>query len=313
MKTLAFLSPLFLLLAAHAAPQQELSPELNHLRGYADEEHSLIDATRKFDLDVRKFMETTQEKIKQLVDQGDEEAAEAKFEEMKRRVGLVDEAWQFVTNRYSYSPRAAVFYGEFLYDIRGYQESGVRFWKMALTFDERMSSAHNNLGLHYMHSGFYDQGLTHLGKSLDIEPENPDYLYNMVQIYMVYFPQIEKRYAKMSKKKIYKEAMRLSRKAARNANDDYEINMDYALNFYLAEKFDVEPDWEDAAEAWAHARTLADGDQAVFYTTLNEGRTCIRAKRWDTAVQRLEEASKMEPDSQVVRDLLSQARAQKSR
>ncbi len=55
-------------------------------------------------------------------------------------------------------------------------------------------------------------------EALEVEPDNPDFLYNATQLYLNFYPQVAKRY-EWPKKKVYHEAMKMSRKAAKLAED----------------------------------------------------------------------------------------------
>jgi tetratricopeptide (TPR) repeat protein len=171
--------------------------------------------------------------------------------------------------------------------------------------DEDLAMPYNNLGLHYFHSGDYDRGLTNIGKALDLEPENPDFLFNTTQIYLTYFPQIEKEFG-MDKEKLYKEAMRMSKDAAKYAPNDFQILQDYAANFYAGENFGVEVNWSEAALAWQQALPMAPSDADKFYVLLNEGRTWKFANQPGKAAEALNKALVYEPDSRVAKQLLEE-------
>lgn len=289
----------------HGAP---LSEELTHLESLAPDETALVAAVRRFYTQQKALVEWDGEMARKYTEEAKPDLVAAKGDDIEHRLALIEEAWRFVLQHYERNARANNYFGEFLYDYKGQQNAAERLWRFALLDDEDLGSAHNNLGLHLMHTGRYTEGLRHLGRALKLEPKNPDYLYNAAQTYLIYFTQIEKRF-KMTRKKIYKEAMRFSRKATKYAPDDFEILKDYATNFYAAENFGIEADWTAASEAWAQARTCAETLQNRFFTLLNEGRTWIRAKRWAKAAERLEQALELRPGSTVTQRLLEEARS----
>ncbi|MFA6244537.1 MAG: hypothetical protein WC655_26580, partial [Candidatus Hydrogenedentales bacterium] len=167
---------------------------------------------------------------------------------------------------------------------------------------------HNNLGIHYCHNGDYRMGLQYLEKAIDLDSENPDYKYNLAQIYLINWPAVQEVH-KWDKKKVYYEAMKLSKKAAELDPEDYELLQDYAVNFFAAENFEVEADWEVAAKAWQQARTKALRNDQVFFTWLNEARVLARKPDFARALTCLDEALKLEPGSDVVKKLRSEVQA----
>lgn len=293
--------------------QDPIPEELAKLHALSDDEMGLVDAARRLDLRLQKQIEVDRKVAQEHYAKGEEELAIGKGEEIVRIVELIEDAWEFVTRRYPRNARAQNYYGELLYDLKKEQARGERRWRMALSLDGNLSEAHNNLGLHYMHTGLYDEGLRHLSKALELEPENPDFLFNIVQIYLNYFPEIEKRYKNVKPRKHYRKAMQWSKKATKYAPDDYEILADYANNFYAAENFDTRANWDDAAEAWEHARKCATTKNQIFHTLINEGRAWLRAKEWAKATTRLDEAMKHHPGSDVIQALLDRARKRTSK
>ena len=65
---------------------------------------------------------------------------------------------------------------------------------------------------------------------------------------------------------------------------------------------------EEAALAWQRARPQARTDIERFYTYLNEGRVWLRSDKAENALKPLTEAAALQPDSDVVAQLLRKAR-----
>ena len=101
--------------------------------------------------------------------------------------------------------------------------------------------------------------------------------------------------------------MRNSKKAARLLPDEYEFQLDYAVNFYAGENLEVKVNWSDAARAWQKAGEVAGTTNDRFYSYLNEGRTWSRAKNYRSSVTALKAALAILPDSAVAADLLKKA------
>lgn len=199
--------------------------------------------------------------------------------------------------------RVRNFRGNILYDNFGKQVEGVKEWHTAISLDSDYSQPYNNLGMHYFHVGRYPLGFQNMDRALDLEPKNPDFLFNMAQNYLIFGPEVEKQRG-WSKKKVYKEAMKLSHRAVKEAPEDYQLLEDYAVNFLAAENFGVKADWKDAAKAWQAAREHAPNQIKLFYTWLNEGRVWKRADREKDALNCFKEAQKVLPDNELVQRLI---------
>lgn len=178
----------------------------------------------------------------------------------------------FGLKSYDHNARVHNFNGTVAYDALNRQLDGVKEWLAAVSLDPDYSDPYNNLGMHYFHSGEYVLGFQNMDRALELEPKNPDYCFNMAQNYLIYRPQTEKQRG-WDDKRIYKEAMKLSKKAAKLAPEDFQILQDYAVNFLAAENFGETPDWKAAAKAWEVARKHAKRDVDIYFTWLNEGRS----------------------------------------
>ncbi len=296
-------------MTAQLGDAQAASPELLRLLELKADGREFVEATRRFDLEQQKLIEWDLKLAGEHQDNGEPKLAVEKQEDAKRRVALIDEAWRQVLGEYPNDSRANTYYGELLYDYLGDSMGGVQLWLLAIHVDDKEGRGHNNLAIHYFHSGDYDKGLKHLGKALKEEPKNPDFLYNAAQLYLNHFPFIAEKYD-ISKQKLYEQAMKHSRDAAKYAPDDYEIVSDYATNFYAAEGFEVKVDWKQAAEAWRAARKIAKSEEDKFFTLLNEGRTWLRASDNKNAAAALTQALMIRPDSEAAKKLLDEANGQ---
>lgn len=224
--------------------------------------------------------------------------AAAAARELRERLPKLEALAEYGMQRYSNNARVRNFNGRILYDYQGDQMGGVKEWHTAISLDSSYSNPHSNLGMHYFHSGRYSLGFEYMDKALELEPDNPDYCFNMAQNYLIFRPQTEKHRG-WSPKKIYKEAMKLSERAAKNAPDDFEILQDYAVNFQAAENFGVKAKWKKAARAWQEAREHARSDNERFYTWLNEGRAWRALGNKNEAIRCFEEGLKIRPESKV--------------
>ncbi len=277
----------------------ELPPELQHLPALAGDEKALTQAIR----DVDKAQTALARQAMEQARDSSETTPPPLLAAARGPLMLVRQAYEFGLSHFTGNPSLHNYYGEFLYDWAGEREAALREWNTALSVDANCSNAHNNLGLHLVHNGDYRLGLKHLDEALRLEPKNPDYLYNIAQVYLVHWPQVQE-IRDWTPKKIYRHAMKCSRKAAELAPEDYELVVDYAVNFFAGERFKVKVPWKRAAKAWAAARKQAGDEIAVFYTWLNEGRVWMEARNEKNAARCLREALKLRPDSEPAKQLL---------
>ncbi len=304
MNILLCLAASFVLLGQNAL---EPPPELAFLKESIDSESVLVDAMRKYDMEQTALAAQQLAEAKYLEKAGQSELAQQKSAEAQQLLERIKAGYEYVIANYRNSARAHTYYGELLYDYLGEMDGAIRAWQLANSLEPKYARPLNNLGLHYCHTGQYEQGLAALDEALELEPNNPDYLYNLAQVYLVNFPQVQ-TLRKWSKEKVYAQAMKLSKKAVENDPEDFDLLQDYAVNFFAAEQvFNIKPDWKKAAKAWQEARPHARNDAETFYTWLNEGRVWLRDGNKTKAAECFTRSLELKPDSTVAKQLLDQA------
>lgn len=283
---------------------------LKPLEAVWSNEEALTDALRAYDKERAKRMDQLLEEVYGKPGGSaapSPETADEKLAEVKQLLSQVREGYEAALREYPSNARLCNYYGELLYDRYNDHAGAIRQWHTALSYDDKLAAAYNNLALHHFHVGEYDTGLRCMDAALKNDKKNPDYYYNMVNFYLAHFPQVAEL-RKWKKDKVYKEAMKMSERAAKYAPDDYDIQQDYAVNFYAAENFGLKAEWEDAAKAWQQARAVARTDDERFYCWLNEGRVWLRGGKPEQGIACLEEALRMKPDSVPARQLLDSVR-----
>lgn len=218
------------------------------------------------------------------------------------RIANAQRAYEFILAKHPDQPRALVFLGELLYDKRGQFEKAAQLWEKAAEKDPAWGRPWTNLGMHACHQGEYKTGLETLQKAVQCDPEQPDYLFNLVQAYLLYAPQMQEL-THWNAATLYREAMKLSQKAAQLAPDDFELTRDYALNFFAAPQNGVTPDWTQAAAAWQQARRCARTPDERLNTWVFEARAWLAQQNWDKAQTCLHEAKALRPDSAIIQNL----------
>jgi len=307
----ATLSLVAIVLLPHTAlsAEETLPPELAFIADVISDEEEAVEAVRRFDAAQIALSDWDMETAQELGTKGEVDDADARVGSSRRRIELIDLAYREILDRYPENARALTYHGELLYDYLGDQATAIKNWRMASSFDETLSTPHNNLGLHYNHTGNYQMGLRELDRALELDEDHADYHFNIAQIYLINGPQVEK-IRRWDKKKIYREAMKHSKLAAELAPDDYHLQQDYAVNFFAAKNFGVDADWNKAAEAWAAARANARDSVEEFYTWLNEARVWIEHEDPAQAEPCLMKALSLAPDSGVATRLLEQVQKQ---
>lgn len=289
--------------AAPAPVQLAPAEELEALKPFLETEQGAVDAIRNFDKAQSALAEAANGRI---ADAQTEEEAMKLQEEVRYRNGLVRSAYETGLAHYPANAQLHNYYGEALYDKLGEHDAALRAWHKAIGLNDKLSNPYNNIGLHKFHTGDYKGGLDYMDLALKLDNKNPDYLYNMVQLYLIHGPQVA-QLRQWEKPRVYREAMRMSREILKLQPGDFHLTQDYATNFYKAEEFGVEADWKEAAEAWAKARKLTDRQDLVFFTWLNEARTWLRAKQFEQAAACAQEALKLMPESPAAKTVLERA------
>ncbi len=294
-----------------ATQEEPLPPELAEWSQVLKEEKRALDMLRQVDRMQQALGEWDLEIARELTRMGDQAAAQTKVEDARKRFRVVRRAYEEFLSRYPNNARANTYYGELLYDRFGDHARAIQCWKLAEQLDRKLSLPLNDLAIHYCHYGQPDLGLKYFERAIELDPDNPDYLFNGAQFYLTLGPHV-KRMHKWDNDRVYKEAMKFSKRAVELRPNDYELWEDYAVNFFAAENFGVEADWKQAADVWRQARAAAKRPDHVFFTWINEARAAIRAKDEARAASCLEEALKLQPDSEVTKQLLAEVRERSS-
>ena len=291
--------------APAAPPPDALPEELSSLSQLWGDEEKLIQGVRQFDLIQQALADWDKKLATEHRMAGDVELAQEKRAQAKHRLDVIRTAYEEVLKRYPKDGRARVYLGELYYDRFGDTARGVNLWEEALSLDPKLHEAMNDLAIHYSHVGEVDKSLECFDRALKLAPDNADYLFNVTQIYLIHWPDVQKHYG-WTKEQTYRKAMVYSQHAAELRPDDYPLLADYALNFFRGEQMGIPVTWGDAAAAWQKAREYVRNKDELFYTWLNEGRVWIRAGQKPKAVACIQEALKLFPDSKVAQNLLSE-------
>lgn len=246
-------------------------------------------------------------KAKSLGQQGEETEAQKALEEARKNLELVKAAYDLGLSHFDNSAVLHNYYGELIYDYFGQPNEAAHHWKQSTQLDSKFARAHCNFGMYALHNGMYSLGIDSMDTALRLQPNDPNFLYNMAQVYLVHSLQLM-QIRKWDRAKIYKEAMTMSEKAAKILPDDYELWRDYGLNFFLGEDFGVKVNWKDAAKVWKTVRAKARNDAEVFNAWLNEARAHKANDDKKKAKQCLDAAQAIWPDSPAAKQLINDFR-----
>ncbi len=288
-----------------AAPEETLNEavELDVLRPALHNKELFEKRVRTFDRLHVAIARYQYLRARELEEQGDAAAAHEASDKAQHHLRLVKAAYDLGLTHFSGSAVLHNYYGELLYDFFGRPHDAARYWQRAIQLDSRLARAHCNFGMYAMHNGMYVMGVQKLDKALELEPRNPDFLFNMTQVYLAHFPQIM-QIRKWDRPRVYREAMKLSERATRYAPTAFDVLRDHALNYFVGEDFGATVKWRDAAKAWQKARSYARTDAELFNTWLNEARVHIRNNDNKRARQCLDAAEAIWPDSAIVQQMI---------
>ena len=279
--------------------------DLSGLRALAHDAEKMVKAARAFDLRQQALAQWDRQLADEYRDAGNMDLAEAKIRESRRRLDAVKAAYDEVIATHPNNAAACNYFGELLYDVYDDPIGAMRHWKQAAVMGRHLAAPLNNMGLYYCHTGNAKQGVVYLEEAVKLEPKNPDFLFNLTQIYLNWRRILEQREG-WKPEKVYREAMKLSARAVKYAPDDFDILQDYAVNFFGGKNFGVEVDWGEAARAWQQARPRARNKNERFYTWLNEARAWREAGNRGRALECLDAAEKIRPDSPYIRSIRGQ-------
>lgn len=273
------------------APQAEALPEvdpayLEPLKALAGDENAFVDQLWTMGNGEFERIATLESEIAEGRIASEKKA---KYDEMQLCVAKLKAIAALGLKTFDHNARVHNFSGTVYYDALGQPLDGVKEWLAAVSLDSNYSDPYNNLGMHYFHTGNYTLGFQNMDRAMELEPKNADYCFNMVQNYLDFYPQTQEHRG-WDEKRVYKEAMKLSKKATKLAPDDFEILQDYAVNFLWAENIKQEPDWKEAVKAWQAARKHAPKPVNVYFTWLNEGRAWRALGKKEEAKRCFEEA-----------------------
>ena len=155
----------------------------------------------------RRFRTGTLISLKTAKENGDQASADEHLNNAQRKLMLAKTAYEYGLQYFDKNARLHNFYGELLYDRVGEETLALKEWKLAHSYDTQWGAPSNNLGLHYCHVGEFRWGLAYFDDALRVEPNNPDYLFNLTQIYLTYDGDVS-RETGISKTAIYEKAMK---------------------------------------------------------------------------------------------------------
>ncbi len=268
-----------------------------------DSEEEIINSFRLHDKQQQALAENEMGRSQTLAMEGKRDEALAEIAKARKRLDNIRKCYEKLMLKYPKNARVHNYFGELMYDRFGEEGIGLSEWQKATKLDPGLPYPWNNMAIHACHVGEYQKGFEYYETALKLDPENPDFLFNIAQAYLVHPQPAQDRHG-WDRKKVYEEAMKMSEKAAEKLPADLEIAKDYAMNFFAGKNFGVDVNWPDAAQAWQKVRALSKTDDQIFLGWLNEARVWVRAEKDRKAKKCLTEALKIRPASSAAQALL---------
>ncbi len=188
----AFIGTVPLLCAAEELSETPPSEPLDRLKSFLNDRETFERKVRAFDKMYVAISLMKQSEAQSLKALGNAEGAKAALEAARGYLYQVKDAYELGIAQFNESALLHNFYGELLHDQLGQNEKALEHWERAASLDENYGRAQNNVGMYYLHSGRYEEGLARMDAALKADPENPDWLFNMVQVYLTNFVQVMK-------------------------------------------------------------------------------------------------------------------------
>lgn len=277
------------------------------LADLAHDQKAYVDKLRAIDRIERALISAALEEAENLRRDGQGDAAQARANDAIARADRLRKAYEQAIAMFSANARLHNYLGEIQFDYYNELPAAIKAWNLAISLDGTFADPYNNLALFHFHHGQYAEGLRNMDEALRLDPKNPDFLFNLVQIYLVHGPQVKELRGWPDQARVYREAMKMSERAAKLRPDDYSLLKDYAMNHWRAEPMGAKPDWRGAARASARARAIAPNPVETFFMHLQEGRAWLKAERPRDAKPALEAALALRPDSEPTKQLLEKA------
>lgn len=151
-------------------------------------------------------------------------------------------------------------------------------------------------------------GLAKLEEALDYDPNNPQILFNICQLYLIFRPEVKEMH-NWNDEQLFQRVEDYSRRAG-EIGGTYQLWFDYGTNLLYAHKnLGLPLDSEKASGAWRKVRGLSSTQDQVFNSWVNEGRSWLWSLDKEKAQTCFWEAIKLKPDSVVAAGLLEKVKS----
>ncbi len=192
--------------------------------------------------------------------------------------------------------------GELFYSGVQDEKQARKLWLRAIELDPGFHQAYNSVAVHFADSGQHDKALRYVRKALELAPEEAVYHFNAATFYFN-FRLTARQLFRWDLPRVWQEAMAEYRRAIELDPTNYEMARDYALSFYSASFFGVEPRYDLARSVWEQALSLApDRGQRVMVLT-HLARVSLLAGDREQARDYVEQALAMKPNDAPARIL----------
>jgi tetratricopeptide (TPR) repeat protein len=246
----------------------------------------------------------------QYLARGDDQLAEDKMKTVRERVAAIEKAYAGFLEKHPKNAEAHNYFGNFLADAKHDERRAVGEWETAATLDPGLADAHNNLGTHYSHAGQVERGLDEYLKAIELDPNHPDYHFNLSQCLFLYRKESQEKLG-LTLHGLFERVLLESRTARDLKPADFELAQDYAMVFFGGKPFGYSVDWAECRRAWEYCLDLELKPDQRLNVLLNLARVGVRQDDRAFAEARIEEALAIHPDSLSAKRLLEMVRTRK--
>ena len=177
-------------------------------------------------------------------------AGKAAQEQYFKRLKAVDDGFRAHLAKHPDDHEVRDRWGHFLADYAlNYEAAEV--WEELIRRAPNYGTAPNNLGTLYTHMGRDMEAVDLFRKSIELDPNNPEFYFNLAVTYATHRNDVAKKFG-MDLPRVFREMLQAFGKARELAPDNVEYAREYASSFIMAKYFNLTNTADEAIAAWDH-------------------------------------------------------------
>ena len=151
-------------------------------------------------------------------------------ERIRKRLGVVREAYQDFIKRHPDHARARVAFSGLLEDL-GDEDAELEQLEKALQLDPKIPSVYNQLANHYGHNGGVKKAFEYYAKAIELDPTESVYYQNFATTVYLYRTDA-KEYYHINEQQVFDKALDLYAQAMKADPTNFSLAMDLAESYY---------------------------------------------------------------------------------